>query len=474
MSRDRKTMKKINSEVKTVGDIRNIVHTNSQWTISFGNIYILVESTKNGISFGGEWGYYLVYIVPFYMLLTRLRWVTVFFSGLCAATEKLSVTVSRSVVLCTLDSQCSQYVGWIHLRRQMIVAVHTRLITRISRYSVTHDSHKTWTLHVNGVTEDDRGYYMCQINTDPALSQVGYMQVVVPPTIVDEESSKSEIQVREKSDVTLKCTAKGFPEPRIRWKREDGEMIVTNTRQPVVVYEGEELHLKSVSRTEMGAYLCIASNGVPPSVSKRITLEVEFPPQIHVPNQLVGVPTGDNVSIECFVEAYPKAISYWIRKDQMILKSEKHHTETYQSLYKIHMTMTVFNFSRSDNTTYKCVAKNSLGETEGDIKLNEIYLPPKAKEIRSGNSEREEVTYSIVSTKQREPLVQHGEINQGRGEMPREERLPPIQQPFDPVNYEPMSGVSQSSSRNQVLYICILVLSNICCTQLLLQMLQPI
>ncbi|MPC76060.1 hypothetical protein E2C01_070461 [Portunus trituberculatus] len=25
----------------------------------------------------------------------------------------------------------------------------------------------------------------------------------------------------------------------------------------------------------MGAYLCIASNGVPPSVSKRITLDVE-------------------------------------------------------------------------------------------------------------------------------------------------------------------------------------------------------
>lgn len=39
--------------------------------------------------------------------------------------------------------------------------------------------------------------------------------------------------------------------------------------------DGPVLPLQQVSRTHMGAYLCIASNGVPPSVSKRITLDVE-------------------------------------------------------------------------------------------------------------------------------------------------------------------------------------------------------
>lgn len=41
------------------------------------------------------------------------------------------------------------------------------------------------------------------------------------------------------------------------------------------VHNGPTLALRQVSRTHMGAYLCIASNGVPPSVSKRITLDVE-------------------------------------------------------------------------------------------------------------------------------------------------------------------------------------------------------
>lgn len=42
-----------------------------------------------------------------------------------------------------------------------------------------------------------------------------------------------------------------------------------------MVYDGEVLPLTKVSRNEMGAYLCIATNGVPPSKSKRIILDVE-------------------------------------------------------------------------------------------------------------------------------------------------------------------------------------------------------
>lgn len=39
-------------------------------------------------------------------------------------------------------------------------------------------------------------------------------------------------------------------------------------------YRGETLKLQG-SRSEMGSYLCISSNGVPPSISKRISLTVQ-------------------------------------------------------------------------------------------------------------------------------------------------------------------------------------------------------
>lgn len=44
---------------------------------------------------------------------------------------------------------------------------------------------------------------------------------------------------------------------------------------PVNYVDGEVLHVVRVSRLHMGAYLCVASNGVPPSISKRVELRVQ-------------------------------------------------------------------------------------------------------------------------------------------------------------------------------------------------------
>ncbi|KFM65869.1 Hemicentin-1, partial [Stegodyphus mimosarum] len=65
---------------------------------------------------------------------------------------------------------------------------------------------------------------MCQINTSPMKSQTGYIEVVVPPHIVEEETS-SDTEVREGSDVSLRCVATGSPNPETTWRREDGQEI---------------------------------------------------------------------------------------------------------------------------------------------------------------------------------------------------------------------------------------------------------
>jgi hypothetical protein len=43
------------------------------------------------------------------------------------------------------------------------------------------------------------------------------------------------------------------------------------------------LSLTKVTRSEMGAYLCIAANGVPPSVSKRMMVHVHCKYDIDMP-----------------------------------------------------------------------------------------------------------------------------------------------------------------------------------------------
>ena len=69
-------------------------------------------------------------------------------------------------------------VAFIHIDRQMILTIHNHVITRIPRFSITHDKHFTWSLKIQNVQKEDKGFYMCQVNTDPMVSKVGYLDVV--------------------------------------------------------------------------------------------------------------------------------------------------------------------------------------------------------------------------------------------------------------------------------------------------------
>lgn len=46
----------------------------------------------------------------------------------------------------------------------------------------------------------------------------------MPPTI-DDSASSSDVIVREGSDLSLSCQAKGSPAPGVKWRREDGRKI---------------------------------------------------------------------------------------------------------------------------------------------------------------------------------------------------------------------------------------------------------
>lgn len=140
---------------------------------------------------------------------------------------------------------------------QTILSIHHELITQNTRLSLSYNDHRSWFLHIKQAEESDRGWYMCQVNTDPMRSSKGYLQVVgesaiplnqgssklgspgisqvtqlirpistVPPSIVEQETSV-DLVVREGSSVTLQCKAKGYPQPFVMWRREDGsEMLI--------------------------------------------------------------------------------------------------------------------------------------------------------------------------------------------------------------------------------------------------------
>ncbi|KAL1124061.1 hypothetical protein AAG570_001831 [Ranatra chinensis] len=86
------------------------------------------------------------------------------------------------------------------------------------------------------------------------------------------------MMIPEGGSAKLVCKARGYPPPKVTWRREDGGDIIirglNGVKTKVTSVEGEVLTLSKVTRSEMGVYMCIAGNGVPPTVSKRLMLHV--------------------------------------------------------------------------------------------------------------------------------------------------------------------------------------------------------
>ncbi|XP_070525382.1 lachesin [Cardiocondyla obscurior] len=305
-------------------------------------------------------------------------------------------------------------VGWLRTSDQTILSIHTRIVTHNARISVTYESGAstgsagasggtsgvtgssqateevvdgTWRLHIRQLKETDRDCYMCQINTSPMISELGCLDIHVPPDIVYGGDTSADLAVAEGDNATLSCRATGHPPPRVSWRREDGDPIIIRAStaggssfEKHDHYNGSLLHFYRVERRQMGAYLCIASNDVPPAVSKRVTLAVNFAPVVKAPNQLLGAPLGTDVQLECYVEAFPNTINYWVKnqregtEDEMLLEGPKYTVREERTGYTVLMWLLIKKFTDKDVGSYKCVSTNSLGRADGTLRLYEIKI----------------------------------------------------------------------------------------------------
>ncbi|XP_017758540.1 PREDICTED: lachesin-like [Eufriesea mexicana] len=321
-----------------------------------------------------------------------------------------TAAIGREVVFsCSVRNIGKYKVGWLRASDQTILSVHTRTVTHNARIAVSYETggssgsgavsgnafrvtgssqameeavSGTWRLHIRQLKESDKGCYMCQINTSPMISELGCLDILVPPDIVYGGDTSADLAVSEGDNATLSCNATGRPTPRVSWRREDGEPILIRVSSPGEKYEtynGSQLQFHRVERRQMGAYLCIASNDVPPAVSKRVTLAVNFAPVVKAPNQLLGAPLGTDVQLKCYIEAFPNTINYWVKnrrggEDEMLIEGHKYEVREERSGYKVLMSLLIKGFCEQDVGSYKCVSTNSLGKADGTLRLYVIKI----------------------------------------------------------------------------------------------------
>ena len=74
-------------------------------------------------------------------------------------------------------------VGWVRADTKAILTLYDTIITHDPRIKLTGDFATTFNLHISNIQKEDRGVYMCQINTDPMIYQRAQLDVNIPPDI---------------------------------------------------------------------------------------------------------------------------------------------------------------------------------------------------------------------------------------------------------------------------------------------------
>ncbi|KAK3878007.1 hypothetical protein Pcinc_017326, partial [Petrolisthes cinctipes] len=183
-----------------------------------------------------------------------------------------------------------------------------------------------------------------------------------PPQFLDEESSPSHVSVQEGHNVRLVCRAKGVPKPTLSWTRQHGTPINSGLGAKVHQVDSEELMLKGVTRKDMGPYYCIARNKVPPSISKRIVLDVH--------------------------------LHFWRFSGQLLINSSRQETQEIHDGYTTNMSLSLKAIKPRDFGIYVCSAKNSLGETESNVRLYKINVSRETEKANESNKKNEGEVYS--------------------------------------------------------------------------------
>lgn len=357
-----------------------------------------------------------------------------------------TVALGRDAQLsCKIENLAQFRTAWLRVEDKGILTIHNNIITRNYRFGLINNDlddgrkGKQFVLTIKNVQPSDKGGYMCQINSVPMKYAIGYLDVLTPPAFEDsgvadsaggsattqQPQTLSLITVKEGSNASLLCKANGHPQPIITWRREDNEPIMlknakTNELEEYPKLEGPTIQLNSVTKSNSGAYLCIASNGVQPSASKRQVLDVQYAPIIRLPQTELGAHLQQyEAKLSCIIESNPKSSYYWVKipgsngngnkrttgdqlegsstfleesaddlaliEHESLSNSDKYDiivnnngpasrqdsTAQTADSEKTELILAIKRIERHDFAHYKCIARNSLGLQSSSIRLFE-------------------------------------------------------------------------------------------------------
>uniref|UniRef100_A0A671LML2 Neural cell adhesion molecule L1-like protein n=1 Tax=Sinocyclocheilus anshuiensis TaxID=1608454 RepID=A0A671LML2_9TELE len=254
-------------------------------------------------------------------------------------------------------------------------------------------------LTISNVTDQVEGTYMCKAKNDLGEAEHHFQVVVEEPPSWQEEPVKSQL-AEIGSDIHIKCSARGKPQPTITWKR-NGQPLDDFPSTNYKVLDDRIIILRAEQR-DTAVYQCEASNRHGTLLVNANVLVMNHPPLILTQNYLeYATMLGKSVIMDCRVFSSPPATINWRREDpEGSLDGERY------SLLK-NGSLQIHKVEMEDMGQYKCLANSSEGTmsltTELFIKdSTRIVEPPQDMKVKRGSMAELECQVECDPTLRRE------------------------------------------------------------------------
>lgn len=171
------------------------------------------------------------------------------------------------------------------------------------------------------------------------------------------------MELSEGSEARLECQVGGTPPPKIEWYKgndivEEGDEIKVQLADDLCA-----LVIPNVNNVHQGVYRCVATNdyGSTTTTADLLVTAPDSPPVFKKELQDVAVSIGNDIRLEVGIRGKPEPTVEWFKNDELIEDQGRNVIVDKDDESEQYM-LAVEDVTRGDSGSYKCVAKNALGE----------------------------------------------------------------------------------------------------------------
>ncbi|XP_050063471.1 lachesin-like isoform X1 [Aphis gossypii] len=272
-------------------------------------------------------------------------------------TQRLEIDVGGEIDLdCSTRHSREHNVLWVKIAKDQINGsielVGSTLIVKdptVSLITQIKQDSSRYIIHIHSFQDEDASViYRCDLNVK-----------------ISANSTKSLGVEEAQSSFIIGCFAGGYPYPRVFWRKPNNPFLSI----------GNALDFPSLKKKDRGNYYCIAENGVRNDTSRKVSIDVEFPPVVTASPTRVGQGVNYDVYLVCRVEANPLPSITWIFKGLELSNNQHYWISSFATADdKMDSTLLIKikNYLYGD---YICKASNILGAAEITITVYKTLYP---------------------------------------------------------------------------------------------------